>query len=37
MRWSEHVAQVGEKRNVTKFWKQNLKKGDHKEEWGIEV
>jgi hypothetical protein len=31
-----HVARMGEVRNHTKFWSENLKRSDHMEELGID-
>jgi hypothetical protein len=35
MRWTGHVASMGEMRNAYKFWLGNLKGRDHSEDFGV--
>jgi hypothetical protein len=36
MRWTGHVARMGEMRNAYKFWSGNLRVRDHSEDLGVD-
>jgi hypothetical protein len=36
MTWARHVARMGERTGACRFWRENLREGDHLEDTGID-